>query len=209
MNRYARQVMVPGIGRDGQRRLAAAHVLVVGAGGLGCPALQYLAGAGLGRITLIDPDHVEESNLHRQPLYRMADLGRAKALAAQDHLRAAHPDVDVVARAAALHPALPRAMVEPADIVIDAADSFAVSYMLSDACLHLGKPLISASVLGQTGYIGAYCAGVPSLRAIFPDPPGTSATCASAASVRRRSTCRSIRRTRWWSCPARTPAARR
>ena len=180
MNRYARQMMLPGIGHDGQRRLAAAHVLVVGAGGLGCPALQYLAGAGLGRITVIDPDHVEESNLHRQPLYRMADLGRAKVLAAQDHLRAAHPDVDVVARAAALHPALTQTMIEPADIVIDAADSFAVSYMLSDACLRLGKPLISASVLGQTGYVGAYCAGVPSLRAIFPDPPGTSATCASA-----------------------------
>ncbi len=180
MNRYARQMMVPGVGQDGQRRLAAAHVLVVGAGGLGCPALQYLAGAGVGRITLVDPDHVEEGNLHRQPLYRMADLGRAKTLAARDHLRAAHPDVDVVALTAALHPAITGGMVEPADIVIDAADSFAVSYMLSDACLRLGKPLISASVLGQTGYVGAYCAGVPSLRAVFADPPDTGATCASA-----------------------------
>ncbi len=180
MSRYARQMMVPGVGHDGQRRLAAAHVLVVGAGGLGSPALQYLAGAGVGKITVIDPDHVEESNLHRQPLYRMADLGRAKVLAARDHLRAAHPDVDVVTLIAALHPAMAEAVVKAADVVIDAADSFAVSYMLSDACGRLGKPLISASVLGQTGYVGAYCGGAPSLRAVFSDPPDTSATCASA-----------------------------
>lgn len=180
MNRYARQMMVPGVGQSGQDRLAAAHVLVVGAGGLGCPALQYLAGAGVGRITVIDPDHVEEGNLHRQPLYRMADLGRAKAQAARDHLRAAHPDVKVVTFTAALHPAITDGMVEPGDIVIDAADNFAVSYILSDACLRLRKPLISASVLGQTGYVGAYCATAPSLRAVFPDPPDTAATCASA-----------------------------
>lgn len=180
MTRYARQIMVPGVGAEGQARLTAAHVLVVGAGGLGCPALQYLAGAGVGRITVIDPDHVEESNLHRQPLYQMSDLGRAKALAARDHLGAAHPDVDVVAEVGALHPAITRAAVAPADVVIDAADNHAVSYILSDACRVLDKPLISASVLGRTGYVGGYCGGAPSLRAVFPDPPASGATCASA-----------------------------
>lgn len=180
MTRHARQMMVEGVGPEGQARLSAAHVLVVGAGGLGCPVLQYLAGAGVGRITIIDPDHVEESNLHRQPLYRMSDLGRAKAEAAKDHLRAAHPEVEINTVIGALHPAMTDEVVAPTDLVIDAADGFAVSYMLSDACLRTRTPLISASALGETGYVGGFCGGAPSLRAVFPDPPGNAATCATA-----------------------------
>ncbi|MEO1140114.1 MAG: HesA/MoeB/ThiF family protein [Pseudomonadota bacterium] len=180
MTRYARQIKVPGVGTAGQAKLAAAHVLVVGAGGLGSPVLQYLAGAGIGRITLVDPDLVEESNLHRQPIYRLSDLGRAKALAARDHLLMAHPDVEIIARVGSLHPAIADDMARPAHIVVDAADSYAVSYILSDACHRLKKPLISASALGQSGYVGGYCGGAPSLRAVFPDPPDNSATCASA-----------------------------
>ncbi|SLN34266.1 Molybdopterin-synthase adenylyltransferase [Roseovarius albus] len=181
MTRYQRQMILPEVGQDGQKRLAKAHVLVVGAGGLGCPALQYLTGAGVGRITLIDPDHVEESNLHRQPLYRMSDLGQPKALAARVHLFAANPDIEVEARVQAIHPDLAEDLVSIADVVIDAADSFAVSYILSDACQHARVPLVSASALGQTGYVGGFCGDkTPSLRAVFSDLPERGGTCASA-----------------------------
>ncbi len=181
MTRYARQIILPEVGPAGQRRLAGAHVLVVGAGGLGCPVLQYLVGAGVGQVTMIDPDHVEESNLHRQPLYRMSDLGAAKVHAARTHLIAANPDVKVVALHQALHSGNARQLVEGVDVVIDSADSFAVSYILSDTCLASQTPLISASALGQTGYVGGFCGpNAPSLRAVFPDLPDRGATCASA-----------------------------
>lgn len=181
MSRYARQVILPEVGESGQMRLGAAHVLVIGAGGLGCPVLQYLTGAGLGRITLVDPDHVEKGNLHRQPLYRMDDLGRPKVEVARDHLTALNPEVALVPMQAALHPGNAPGLVAQADVVIDAADSFAVSYILSDACLAAGVPLISASVLGQAGYVGGFCGtGAPSLRAVFPELPTSGATCATA-----------------------------
>ncbi|WP_372884849.1 ThiF family adenylyltransferase [Shimia sp.] len=174
-------MILPEVGAAGQARLARAHVLVVGAGGLGCPVLQYLVGAGVGRITLVDPDHVEESNLHRQPLYRMSDLGRAKVAAAREHLMAANPGVEIVALAQGLHPGNAPALVAEADLVIDAADSFAVSYILSDGCLAAARPLVSASALGQSGYVGAFCGGTaPSLRAVFPELPERGATCATA-----------------------------
>lgn len=180
MTRYARQMMLPEVGDQGQERLSRAHVLVVGAGGLGCPVLQYLAGAGVGEITLIDPDVVEESNLHRQPLYRMSDIGLPKAQAAAAHLRASNPDVSVTARVCALDPDTAPAAIVRADVVIDAADSFAASYTLSDECLRQGKPLISASALGLTGYVGGFCGEAPSLRAVFPDLPEKAANCATA-----------------------------
>lgn len=180
MNRYARQMILPEIGQDGQQRLASSHVLVVGAGGLGCPVLQYLTGAGVGQITLIDPDIVEESNLHRQPLYRMSDLGQPKAEAARAALLGANPEVQVTAVCAALHPSNAPDLVRQADVVIDAADSFAVSYILSDACQEMARPLISASVLGQSGYAGGFCGAAPSLRAVFPEVPDRADSCASA-----------------------------
>ncbi|UWQ52709.1 ThiF family adenylyltransferase [Leisingera caerulea] len=180
MSRYARQMILPEVGAEGQERLAIAHVLVVGAGGLGCPVLQYLGGAGVGRITVMDGDLVEESNLHRQVLYSMADLGRPKAEAARQHLLAANPALHVSALVQALDAANAPAMVAGADLVVDAADSFAVSYILSDECLRQGKTLISASALRQSGYAGGFCGGGPSLRAVFPDLPAQAATCATA-----------------------------
>ncbi len=179
MNRYARQMILPEIGQAGQDRLRDARVLVVGAGGLGCPALQYLVGAGVGQITIIDPDHVEETNLHRQPLFKMSDLGTPKAEAAAAHLQAANPDVHLRAFVASLNPGNASDLVRNSDVVVDAADSFAVSYILSDTCQDLGVPFVSASALGFTGYVGAFCATAPSLRAVFPDLPSRSATCAS------------------------------
>lgn len=180
MSRYARQMILPEIGAGGQSRLSAAHVLIVGAGALGVPALQYLVGAGVGRITLVDPDRIEETNLHRQPLYRMPDLGAFKAEVAAQSLAGLNPEVGVTPVLASLTPENAAALVAAADLVMDCADSYAVSYILSDECLAAGKPLISASVLGLEGYVGGYCGGAPSLRAVFPSPSDNTATCASA-----------------------------
>ena len=180
VNRYARQMILPEVGAEGQARLARSHVLVVGAGGLGCPVLQYLVGAGVGHITVVDPDQVEETNLHRQPLYRMSDIGAPKVQAARAHLLAANPELTIDAQHRALTPANAPALVAAADVVVDAADSYAVSYTLSDTCMAARTPLISASVLGQSGYAGGFCGPAPSLRAVFPAPPDSAASCATA-----------------------------
>lgn len=179
IDRHIRQTTLAEIGAAGQARLAAATVLVVGAGGLGSSLLQILAGAGVGEIVIVDHDHVDISNLHRQPLYGMADIGAPKAEAAREAVLRANPDIVATARSERLTPANASALIEKANIVIDAADNFAVTYMLSDRCLAAGKPLISASVLGLSGYVGAYCGGAPSYRAVFPDVPEAAGTCAS------------------------------
>jgi molybdopterin/thiamine biosynthesis adenylyltransferase len=180
MNRYARQMILPEVGRGGQDRLGKAHVLVVGAGALGVPVMQYLTGAGIGRITVVDPDVIEVSNLHRQPLYREDQTGQHKALAVRDAMEALNSTVEITPVVDWLTPANARPLVQEADLVIDCADSHAVSYTLSDSCLALCKPLISASALGLEGYVGGYCAGAPSLRAVFADPTDAGATCATA-----------------------------
>ena len=179
-DRYARQTILPEVGAEGQARLGAARVLVVGAGGLGCALLPSLAGAGVGRLTVVDPDRVEEVNLHRQALYRMSDLGRPKARAARAALLALNPHVEVEAIEARLDPANAAPLVAEAAVVIDAADSFAVTYTLSDACQRAGTPLVSASVVGLSGYVGAFCGGAPSYRAVFPELPRAAGSCAAA-----------------------------
>lgn len=180
MSRYARQMILPEIGEGGQARLARAHALVVGAGGLGVPVLQYLVGAGVGRITLVDGDHVAAHNLHRQPLYRMDQIGQPKAQAAALVLAALNPDVQVTALAEWLDPANAPALVGAADVVLDCADTFAASLTLSDACHQTGTALITASALALSGYVAGCCGTAPSLRAIFPDLPQRGATCATA-----------------------------
>lgn len=177
-DRYARQTILPEVGAAGQARLAAASVLVVGAGGLGSPVLATLAGAGVGRLTILDHDRVEESNLHRQPLYRMADLGRAKVEAAREALLAANPEIAVEALPHRLAVAATPTLVARHDLALDCADSLAVSYVMSDACRDAERPLVSASVLGLSGYVGAFCGGGPSYRAVFPDMPSAVGSCA-------------------------------
>lgn len=176
-DRYARQTVLAEIGPAGQARLARASVLVVGAGGLGCPVLQYLAGAGIGRLTIVDHDVVEETNLHRQPLYAMADIGRPKAEAARAALLRFNPGISVKSAVERLTPQNAARLVGDADLVVDAADSFAVTYILSDVCHAAAKPLVSASVLGLAGYAGAFCGGAPSYRAVFPDVSIDAGTC--------------------------------
>lgn len=179
-DRYSRQTALPQLGVVGQARLAAASVLAVGAGGLGCAVLQYLAAAGVGRLGIVDHDVVEESNLHRQPLYRMSDVGVPKVAAARAALLAMNPEIRIEAIQAPLSAANALQLVRPMDLVVDAADSFAVTYVLSDVCQSLDRPLVSASVLGLTGYVGVFCAGAPSYRALFPDMPRAAGSCAQS-----------------------------
>lgn len=180
MNRYARQIALPDVGPEGQDRLRGAHVLVAGAGGLGVPVLQYLTGAGVGAITLIDGDTVAQSNLHRQPLYRMRDIGQPKVQAAAAAMGALNPDVTIHSLVDWVTPANAPEFVATAHVVLDCADTFAASFTLSDAAFAAGKPLIAASALGMTGYVGGFCATAPSLRAVFPDLPRGAATCETA-----------------------------
>jgi sulfur-carrier protein adenylyltransferase/sulfurtransferase len=179
-DRYSRQTILPEVGAAGQARLRGASVLVIGAGGLGSPVLQYLCAAGVGRLVIVDHDRVEESNLHRQPIYRMSDIGGLKAEAARAALQAANPEVRVEAVGERLTPANAVGLVASSDLIVDAADSFAVTYVVSDECFRVSKPLISASVLGLSGYVGAFCGGAPSYRAVFPEMPRQAGSCATA-----------------------------
>lgn len=180
MSRYARQTCLPEVGPEGQRAISAAHVLVVGAGGLAAPALQYLVGAGVGHLSVIDADRVSETNLHRQTLFREPDIGVPKVEAAASTLRRLNSDCTIEPIHAALDPANVAELVARSSLVLDCADSFAVSYTLSDACLAARVPLISASVLGFGGYVGGFCHTAPSLRAVFPDLPERAQSCATA-----------------------------
>lgn len=180
MTRYARQTCLPEIGATGQEAIRAAHVLVVGVGGLGAPVLQYLVGAGVGRLTLVDGDTVALSNLHRQTLFRETDIGKSKTRAAARTLGALNADCIIDIHETPLTPANADALVAQKTLVLDCADSFAVSYTLSDACLAAKVPFITASALGFSGYVGGFCGTAPSLRSVFPDLPDRAATCATA-----------------------------
>lgn len=180
MLRYDRQMILPEIGTEGQERLQMAHVLIVGAGGLAATILPALAAGGIGQMRLIDGDIVSESNLHRQTLFNAGNIGLPKVDCAVRALHQLNPDVIVEPVNQWLDPQNVCRSLEGVDLVIDAADSFAVSYMLSDACRLASVPLISASVLGRQGYVGGFCGGGPCLRSVFPDLPERAQNCSAA-----------------------------
>jgi molybdopterin/thiamine biosynthesis adenylyltransferase/rhodanese-related sulfurtransferase len=180
MQRYQRQMMLPEIGEVGQRKLRTARVLVVGAGGLGATLLPQLVGAGVGHIRLYDDDEVALHNLHRQTLFTMQDIAQPKVISAQHALQQRNPEVQIEAIQQPLSASNVQQAMLGCDVVIDAADNFAVTYQLSDACAHAAIPLISASVLGRQGYVGGFCGGAPSYRAVFPRLPTSAANCNTA-----------------------------
>ena len=156
---HARQVALPEVGDAGQARLAAARVLVVGVGGLGCPAVLYLAGAGVGRLTLVDGGRVELSNLHRQILFTTAEVGAPKVLAAAARLRQHNPAVKIVAHEGELTATNARALVAGQTVVLDCTDNFVTRFVLHDACHALGVPLVSAAVHRFEGTLDVFRRG--------------------------------------------------
>jgi adenylyltransferase/sulfurtransferase len=175
--RYQRHFSLDGFGPEGQQKLKAASVLVVGAGALGCPALTYLAAAGVGTIGVVDNDTVELSNLHRQPLYTVDDIGRAKVLAAQKRLQELNPEITVLAYQAALTPENAFELIGGYDLVIDGTDNFPTRYLINDACVLLGKTNIHGSVVRFSGTVSVFnerfADGTfgPNYRDLFPVPP--------------------------------------
>ncbi|XP_036605184.1 adenylyltransferase and sulfurtransferase MOCS3 [Trichosurus vulpecula] len=170
--RYSRQLVLPELGVRGQLRLAASSVLVVGCGGLGCPLAQYLAAAGVGRLGLVDHDVVELSNLHRQVLHGEARAGQAKAHSATAAIGRLNSAVQCVPYAEALTPATALDLVRRYDVVADCSDNVPTRYLVSDACVLAGRPLVSASALRLEGQLTVYhYQDGPCYRCVFPTPP--------------------------------------
>jgi molybdopterin-synthase adenylyltransferase len=190
IERYARHLVLRDIGGPGQAKLKAARVLVVGAGGLGAPVIQYLAAAGIGAIGIVDDDLVSLSNLQRQVIHATPDVGRLKVESAAEAVRRLNPHVRIEAEATRLTAANARALVAGYDVVADGSDNFETRYTVSDACFHGRKPLVTAALGqfdGSLTTIRAHEAGTdgepnPTYRCLFPSPPpaGAIPTCAEA-----------------------------
>ena len=171
LRRYSRHLKLAEIGQDGQARLKAARVLLVGAGGLGSPAALYLAAAGVGTLGLVDYDTVDESNLQRQVLFDTASVGQLKTRVARARLEALNPGTRVVAHAVELCAANVRALFCGYDLVIDGSDRLGTRYLVNDACVLYGKPLVSAAIHRFEGQIMVYVPGRgPCYRCLFPHP---------------------------------------
>lgn len=175
--RYQRQLILPEFGTATQEKLFRAKVLVVGAGGLGCPALQYLSAAGVGTIGIIDFDTIELSNLQRQTLYSVDDIGKSKAQTAAEKLKAFNPEIRILVYNYKLDSTNALELMKDYDIVIDGTDNFATRYLVNDACVLLGKPLVYGAVLRFEGQVGVFNLAdkntniKTNYRDLFPEPP--------------------------------------
>lgn len=174
--RYARHLRLPQVGIDGQKKLEQAHVVLIGAGGLGSPAAYYLTAAGIGNIAIIDNDLVDKSNLQRQILHTEASIGSAKVDSAAASMHALNPRINIRTQQVRLNADNVRSIVANADVVIDGSDNFPTRYLLNDACVELAKPLVYAAVQRFSGQISVFDAGryrgsAPCYRCLFPEAP--------------------------------------
>jgi len=173
--RYRRHLQLAEIGEAGQQRLRQARVLVVGAGGLGCPILQYLAAAGVGTLGLADADRVELTNLPRQILYGSQDVGQLKVEAAARALARLNELVTCELHPVRVSPANVRDLVASYDVVVDGSDNFPTRYLLNDACVSLGRPLVSGAIYKFEGQVSVFnYQGGPTYRCLFPEPPSAA-----------------------------------
>ncbi|MCC6696861.1 MAG: molybdopterin-synthase adenylyltransferase MoeB [Candidatus Hydrogenedentes bacterium] len=179
--RYSRHLLIPEVATEGQKRLKAAKVLVIGAGGLGSPLGLYLAAAGVGQLGIVDFDVVEFSNLQRQVLHTTPDVGRRKTESAAAHLRAINPEIQITTYDTRISSANAMELIRPYDIVIDGTDNFPTRYLVNDACVLLGKSNIYGSIYRFEGQVSVFAppAG-PCYRCLFaePPPPGMVPSCA-------------------------------
>lgn len=170
--RYNRQVILPEIGDEGQEKLKKSKVLVIGAGGLGCPILQYIATAGVGTIGIVDFDTIEIHNLHRQILYIEDQIGLSKALTAKETIKKLNPLIEVQAFEEKLIVENASRIITDFDIVVDGSDNFSTRYLVNDTCVTLEKPLVYGSILGFEGQLAVFNhQGSKNLRDLFPEPP--------------------------------------
>ncbi|MGL5817463.1 MAG: molybdopterin-synthase adenylyltransferase MoeB [Phycicoccus sp.] len=191
--RFARHLLLPGMGADAQRRLRAARVLVVGAGGLGSPAVMYLAAAGVGTIGVVDDDVVEVTNLQRQVLHGDADVGRPKVASARDAVRRMTPLTELVAHPVRLDASSAMGLVADYDVVLDGADNFATRYVVGDACARLGVPHVWGSVYRFDGQVSVWWAGEgPCYACVFPAQPPAGAVPSCAVGGVLGSVCASV-----------------
>jgi adenylyltransferase/sulfurtransferase len=187
-DRYQRQMILKGFGAEAQDRLFHARVLVVGAGGLGCPVLLYLGGAGVGTIGIVDDDRISVHNLHRQPIFTTGEVGQRKADVAASRIGALNPDIHVVSHPVRLTNAVCLELFPQYDYILDCTDNFETRYMINDACVLLGKTLVSGAVSQYEGQVSIFnhpTAAQPdpvNYRDIFPEPPaaGEVLNCADA-----------------------------
>ncbi|MFN8947213.1 MAG: HesA/MoeB/ThiF family protein [Alphaproteobacteria bacterium] len=188
VERYARHLILREVGGAGQARLSQARVLVIGAGGLGSPAILYLAAAGVGTIGVVDHDRVSLSNLQRQIAHRTQDVGRLKTESAAERALAINPHVRVEMHATRFSPENAEALVRPHDLVLDGSDNFATRLLVNDTCYRVGRTLVSAAVGQFDGQLAVYKAHVrpqgervyPCYRCLVPEAPEGAATCTEA-----------------------------
>lgn len=179
LSRYSRQMLLPEWGVVGQLAMREAKVVIIGVGGLGCPAARYLAASGLGRLHLIDDDVVSLTNLHRQLLFYPGDVNKPKSQVAAERLGEQFPTCEVTATVARVGPDSITELMAEADVVIDATDNFTSRYLINDACVRMKIPLCHASIGKFTGQASVFAPGGPCYRCLFPEPPpaGTVPSC--------------------------------
>ncbi|GAB3810513.1 adenylyltransferase/sulfurtransferase MoeZ [Tessaracoccus terricola] len=186
LQRYSRQIMLPQLGAEGQERIRAARVLVMGAGGLGSPVLLYLGAAGVGTIGIVDDDVVDATNLQRQVIHATPDVGRAKTTSAAEKVRALNPAVEVVEHNLRLTSENALEVLADYDLVIDGTDNFPTRYLVSDAAEILGMPCVWGAIFQFAGQVAVFdAASGPTYRDVFPEPPapGTVPSCAEGGVV--------------------------